>query len=176
MQELVADGMLEEDNIIVESKEAIDEFYHGVWYGNLEGKKLRLDLIEACLLMERGRLKITSDGKELKINDLIEMASDMDPRFIPRYAVYKDLRERGLPVRIGFKGSDFRVYERGAKPGKAETVKWIVFVDYEDYSCEMDKLGKTIEMAENIRAEALWGIADDDGDVTYYIIKSMKVL
>ena len=94
-----------------------------------------------------------------------------DPKFLPRFIVYRDLRERGLPVRIGFKGSDFRVYERGAKPEKVESVKWIVFTDSEDYSCELNKLTKAIQLAENIKSEALWAVVDNDTDVTYYIIK-----
>ncbi|MBL7160122.1 MAG: hypothetical protein ISS95_01010, partial [Candidatus Aenigmarchaeota archaeon] len=85
---------------------------------------------------------------------------------------YRDLRERGLPVRTGFKDSDFRVYDRGAKPGKGNKIKWIVFAAAEDYPCKMEQLGKAIKLSENIKATALWGIVDNDTDCTFYIINS----
>ena len=81
------------------------------------------------------------------------------------------MRERGLPVRIGFKGSDFRVYSRGDRPDSNAEVKWIVFAESEDYLCELDKLNKAFELAENIRAVSLWAVVDNDLDVTYYIIE-----
>ena len=150
------------------------ELYESGWYGNLEGDKLELALIEAALLSERGKVEITLDGKKLDFREFFAICAEQDPRFTARYTVYKDLRDRGLPVRIGFQGSDFRVYERGAKPEKAESIKWIVFASAEDYTCALEQLGKAIKLAKNIRALALWAVVDNDNDVTYYIISSVS--
>ncbi|MFQ6009606.1 MAG: tRNA-intron lyase [Candidatus Aenigmatarchaeota archaeon] len=158
---------VKEDKVIVEEGE---ELYEQGWYGNLEGKKLILDLVEAVLLMERAKIEL----KDMDFKEFFHYCSKIDPRFTARYAVYRDLRDRGLPVRTGFKGSDFRVYERGAKPKKQGKVKWIVFAEAEDYPCEMEKLGKAIKLGKNIRAVALWAIVDNDLDVTYYIINSIS--
>jgi len=45
--------------------------------------------------------------------------------------VFKNLREKGYIVKTALKfGAEFRIYEKGAKPGKNHA-KWIVFTDYE---------------------------------------------
>ena len=150
------------------------ELYEKGWYGNWKKNKLELDLIEAALLLEREKIEIIKGKKKLTFKDIFHYSADLDPRFIARYVVYKDLRDRGLPVRAGFKGSDLRVYERGAKPGKTDKVKWIVFASAEDYPSALEQLESAIKLAKNIRALALWAIVDNDSDVTYYIINSVS--
>ncbi len=172
----MAEAKLEENNVILLDPEAIRELYEDGFYGKLSGEKLELHLIEAAALLERGKIEVSDGKKNLDLNDLFDICRSADENFYARYAVYKDMRERGLPVRIGFKGSDFRVYERGIKPGKEEDVKWIIFVSSEDRVCSLEQLGKAIKLGQNIRAEALWAVVDDDGDVTYYIIRGLKSL
>ena len=145
------------------------ELYHQGWYGSLEGKKVVLDLVEAAFLVERGKIELKISFKEF-----FHHCSKKDPRFTAKYAVYKDIRTRGLPIRTGFKGSDFRVYERGSKSKKQGKVKWIIFAEAEDYAAEMDNLGKAINLAKNIRAIAIWAVVDNDLDVTYYVINSIS--
>jgi tRNA-intron lyase len=165
-----------DNKVIVREPEAIKELHETVWYGKPVNGKLELELIEACLLCERAKIEIMIKGRKLEFKDFYHLCCKIDPRFVPRYAVYHDLRERGLPVRIGFKGCDFRVYERGAKPAAAPAVKWIVFVASEDYVCALRQLGKAMRLAENIRAMALWAVVDNDLDCTYYILKRLVEL
>ncbi|MEM5804645.1 MAG: tRNA-intron lyase [Candidatus Aenigmatarchaeota archaeon] len=146
------------------------ELYNSGWYGDLEGKGVMLNLVEAMFLLEKGKIEIAKHDAE----SFFRFCTKFDQHFTARYSVYKDLRERGLPVRLGYKGSDFRVYERGASAGKPGKVKWIVFAEAEDYQCEMDKLGKAIGLAKNIRAIALWAVVDNDLDITYYVINSIS--
>lgn len=165
-------GIIQGNKVFVEDGK---EFYDNGWYGKLKDKDLKLDLIEALLLCERGRLEAKDEnGKKMKFNDFFHFCSSNDSRFMCRYFVYRDLRERGLPVRIGFEGCDFRVYDRGAKPGKAEAIKWIVFATAEDYPCQMEQLGKAIKLSQNIRATALWAVVDNDEDCTFYIINEVS--
>jgi len=146
------------------------EIYESGWYGNQEGERLVLSLVEAAFLLERGKIGIS--GTDLE--KFLQHCSEKDPHFIARYAVYKDLRERGLPIREGFKGCDFRVYERGANAEKPGKVKWIIFAEAEDYPCVFERLGNAIELAKNIRAVAIWAVVDNDTDVTFYIINSVE--
>ena len=163
---MVLEAKIVGKKVIAEGEEVEELYEKG--YGKLKNGVLELNFIEACLLLERGRIEI----KELSFEDFFQLAAK-NQRFVCRYIVYKDLRERGLPVRLGFKGCDFRVYERGAKPDSSK-VKWIVFAAAEDYPCEIEQLGKAIKLAQNIRTTALWAIVDNDTDVTYYIINSIK--
>ncbi len=166
------EAKLAEDRVIIDDP-AGKELHESGWYGNVEDGKLVLDLMEAVLLVERGRIEIASGEKKLNFNEFYHYVSTREERFLARYNVYRDLRERGLPVRTGFRGSDFRVYERGAKAGQAENVKWIVFAASEDYPAALEQLGKAIKLAQNIRALALWAVVDNDLDVTYYIINEL---
>ncbi len=140
------------------------------FYGNVVDGKLELDPVEAMFLAERGKIEVTFCGRKLDLREMFLKFASIDPRFEFRYAVYKDLRSRGLPTRTGFKfGCDFRVYERGSEPGK-ERIKWIVFCSAEDHPCNLDQLGKAIKLAKNIRTTAIWAVVDNDSDVTYYIV------
>jgi len=170
---IAVSGKLSEEKILVET--GGKEIFDNGWYGNLEAEKLELDLIEAASLLERGRLDIEkSGGGKFKFSEFFNFCGARDPRFIARWFIYKDLRERGLPVRMGFKGCDFRVYDRGAKPENAPAVKWIVFASAEDYPCELAQLEKAMKLAQNIRAVALWAVVDNDTDCTFYIINEVK--
>lgn len=164
------EAKISDDKIVAEGEEA-KELYDSVWYGSFENGRLTLDPIEVCSLLERQKIELKDEkGEKINYREFFKICSENDKRFICRYFAYKDLRERGLPVRMGFKGSDFRVYDRGVKPSNPSEAKWIVFAESEDYPCEFDKLPKAIKLAENIRSIALWAIVDNDSDVTYYII------
>ncbi|NOZ81796.1 MAG: tRNA-intron lyase [Candidatus Micrarchaeota archaeon] len=152
------------------------ELYEKGFFGTVKGNDVELDNVEALFLLERGRIKIFRDGKSLDVKDFFHLCCSLDPRFEFKYTVYKDLRTRGFSVRPGFKGCDFRVYERGSKPGKKEKIKWIVFCNAEDYPCNLDQLAMAIKLAKNIRTTALWAVVDNDSDVTYYIINESENL
>lgn len=76
---------------------------------------LELGLIEAVYLAEEGVLRVESlEGQEVSLDELRSYASRLIDGFEERYAVYRDLRKRGLVVRSGLKyGADFAVYEKG---------------------------------------------------------------
>lgn len=162
-------GVLANDKVIVEGKEA-REFYEKNWYGEFKKEVLELDLIEAAFLMERGRLEVELKGKKLSLKDIFDVGSKLRENFVVKFLVYKDLRTRGLPVRIGNESCDFFVYERGAKPKKHSGVKWIVFAYSENNACGLDELERTVKLGKNVRAKVIWAIVDGDNDITYYIV------
>ena len=129
----------------------------------------------------REEIEILKNKKKMSFKEFYKYCLSIDKRFHVRYIVYKDLRERGLPVRTGFKfGCDFRVYERGVKPiqkgpkAPHEHTKWIVFCVAEDYACSFQELSRAVRLAHNIRARMLWAIVDNEGDVTFYQITRHK--
>ncbi len=169
---LMLRGVLIEYKVIAQGAEA-REFYEKGWYGELKDGKLVLHLIEAALLVERERLKVFKSGKELSLKDIFDIGVAMDRNFPVKFLVYKDLRTRGLPVRIAGEDADFFVYERGSKPAKHSPIKWIVFAYSENDLCSLDELERTAKIGKNIRAKSVWAIVDGDNDITYYIV-SMK--
>lgn len=176
---VIVETHLEEDKVI--AWKDWQHIYEPGYYGKpVGGDRLELALVEAVLLLKRGRVTVKKAGKDLSLSELFDHAAQLDRRFPHRYRVYEDLRERGLLVRTGFKfGSDFRVYERGvqlkkgAKSAKEHT-KWIVYAVPEDYTCSFQELSRAVRLAHNIRARMLWAIVDNEGDVTYYQITRHK--
>ncbi|MCD6368054.1 MAG: tRNA-intron lyase [Candidatus Aenigmarchaeota archaeon] len=166
---------LETDVVVWGEKEA-KEVYEIGCYGKVKDDKLILSLCEALHLMERNRLIVKKDGKELTKKEFFELATKIDREFSQKYIVYKDLRERGYLVRTGFKfGTHFRVYERGVKlkkgpKSKKEHTKWIVHAVPENFTCSYAELSRAVRLAHNIRAKMLWAVIDEEGDVTYYEI------
>ena len=169
---------LEESKVVV--MENWQQVYEPGYYGKQIGERLELALVEAVLLLKRGRIAVISDEKNMAFDELYKHAASLDKRFAERYRVYEDLRERGLLVRTGFKfGCDFRVYERGVQLKKGpksakEHTKWIVFCVPEDFTMSFQELSRSVRLAHNIRARMLWAIVDNEGDCTYYIIQRMK--
>ena len=174
-------GELEGERVTVWDKEHANQIFSNGWYGELSEKKLELALVEAALLLERQKVEVYKGKSKIDFQKLYKHALKIDPRFSARYIVYKDLRERGLPTRTGFKfGCDFRVYERGVSPIKKgpkeahEHTKWIVFCVPEDYACSFQELSRAVRLAHNIRSHMLWAIIDNDGAVTYYEINYLS--
>lgn len=174
----VIDCVLSEEKVIAWKN--FESIYEPGYYGKIISDRLELALIEACLLIKRGRITVTSNDKKMTFQDMYDHAKSLDKRFPERYRVYEDLRERGLLVRTGFKfGCDFRVYERGVQLKKGpksakEHTKWIVFTVPEEYTCSFQELSRAVRLAHNIRARMLWAIVDNEGDCTYYQITRHK--
>src|SRR3989338_798758 len=178
MPKQTVDAELEENKVIVWKN--FEVVYDAGYYGKQLGDRLELALVEACLLLKRGRIRVLKENKEMKFEELYYLAVSLDKRFPERYRVYEDLRERGLLVRTGFKfGCDYRVYERGVQLKKGpksakEHTKWIVFCVAEDFTMSFQELSRSVRLAHNIRARMLWAIVDNEGDCTYYSITRHK--
>jgi tRNA-intron endonuclease len=149
-------------------------------FGKKHEGRVELAFTEALYLLDKSRIKITRDGKSYNFRKLMEFAIKKDKRLHEKYIVYKDLRDRGLVVKTGFKfGCDFRVYRRGVGvkrgPKKAEEhTKWIVFTVPEDYKCAFQELSRAVRLAHSIRARMLWAIVDNESDVTYMEVVRIK--
>lgn len=172
---------LEDSRVVIWDRSDASQLFNDGWFGELFDNRLELSLVEAAFLLERKKIDVRKDGKKVSPKVLHSHGQEIDPRFNIRYTVYKDMRERGLPVRTGFKfGCDFRVYERGVTPVKKgpkaphEHTKWIVFCVPEDYNCSFQELSRAVRLAHNIRANMLWAIVDNEGDVTYYSINYLS--
>ncbi len=172
-------GELVENRVIVFSHPLMNEFFeHG--YGKIVENRLELSFVEALYLLDKNKLVVAQKGRKLGFEDLMKAGSEIDKELHTTYTVYKDLRERGLTVKTGYKfGCHFRVYERGVKikrgPKEAhEHTKWIVHAVAEDYTCSFPELSRAVRLAHNIRAKMLWAVVDQENDVTYYQILRLR--
>ncbi len=165
-------GALAGEYVVVEGKDA--DKLTSKYYGFREGKKLYLSLIEAAYLIEKKKIKVYLRDEPIDLSNFIDYASKIIERFVPKYLVYKDLRKRGYVVKTAFKyGADFRVYEKGATPGR-EHSKWIVFVVMQDDAIYWNQIASMVRVAHSVKKELLIGVVDEEGDVTYYAFDWIK--
>lgn len=160
------------DKVITEPSDQALELYNQSRFGTLlEDKKLQLSLIEALYLSEKGKILVYSNKKKLSFEELMKKAEKKEPNVLTRFIVFKDLRNRGYIVKTALKfGADFRVYERGFKPGEAHA-KWIVYPVEEEDTITWYEFAAKNRVAHSTRKRLLIGIVDDENDVTYYEIK-----
>jgi tRNA-intron endonuclease len=125
--------------------------------------------IEALYLVENERL-VVSDyrGNELSFDQLFKRLQRSDKQLQLRYAVFSDLRTRGYTVKTALKfGSDFRVYEKGKKPGEVHA-KWIVYPIHETQKLSWQEFASKNRVAHSTRKKILLAVVDDELDVSYF--------
>ena len=141
-------------------------------FGEIHGvgtPRLELSLVEALYLQERNKLKIYDNkSKIVSFRNFLEKAKRKEKNFWTRYRVYRDLRTRGLLLKTALKfGADFRVYDRGAKPGKHHA-RWVLYAADENKGLTWRQFSAMNRVAHSTKKKLLIGIVDDEGDVTYY--------
>ena len=110
----------------------------------------------------------------MKFESLMKKSVKSEPHFWVKYCVYKDMRNRGYIIKTALKfGADFRVYERGVKPGD-DHAKWILYAVSERQQNSWHDFSSKNRVAHSTKKKLLLGVVDDESDVTYYEVKWVK--
>lgn len=170
-------GLLSADHVITEDSNDAKSLYLQNRFGSevTGSHKVLLSLLEALFLIENGRLEVL-DGRNKTVSPdgFLRKAMRLDKNFWIRYSVFKDLRSRGYIVKTALKfGADFRVYDRGVKPGE-DHAKWIVYPVHEGKTMTWYEFSAKTRVAHSTKKRLLLGIVDDEADVTYYEVKWMR--
>jgi len=175
-KKVVVKGILAGEKVITEASDEAREFYNQSRFGMMpESGKVELSLLEGFYLLEKGKLSIKSDtGKKMTYESFLKKAREVEPNFWIRYCVFKDIRNRGYIIKTALKfGADFRVYDRGVKPGE-DHARWIVYPVHEGDTLTWYEFAAKNRVAHSTKKRLLIGIVDDEGDVTYYEIRWMR--
>src|SRR3989344_2002863 len=163
-------GELIKEIVFIESSDEARELYNQGRFGELVDNKYHYSLVEALYMLERKKLEITQKSKELTYETFLKLCKKIDPNFWIRYCVYRDLRKRGYIVKTALKfGADFRVYDRGIKPGE-DHAKWIVYPVHESTALTWYDFAAKNRVAHSTKKRLLIGIVDEESDVTYFEI------
>src|SRR3989338_783228 len=158
---------LEEERAVSASPEA-HELYAQGRYGEPLGDKIQYALVEAYYLFERGKAIVHLHGKKIDGEDFLKKVRKIENNFWVRYCAYKDLRNRGYIVKTALKfGADFRVYDRGVKPGE-DHAKWVVFPVHESQTLTWFEFAAKNRVAHSTRKRLLLAIIDAESATTYY--------
>jgi len=154
-------------HVFSNSQRAFD-LYSNSRFGEPRDGKIYYALVEAAYLLEKGKITIYKGKRKLSKDTFIKIAEQFEHNFHTRYLVYKDMRSRGYIIKTALKfGADFRVYEKGIKPGE-EHAKWILYPVYETDSMTWHEFSAKSRVAHSTRKQLLIGIVDEEGDITYY--------
>jgi tRNA-intron endonuclease, archaea type len=164
-----------EDRVLLDGSDESRELYNQSRYGSiLESGKIQLSLVEGLYLLEKGKIDVKKGRARLTPDSYLKIALEKDPNFYTRYYVFKDIRNRGYIIKTALKfGADFRVYDRGIKPGE-DHAKWIVYPVHESSSLTWYEFAAKNRVAHSTKKRLLIGIVDDEGDCTYYEIRWMR--
>ncbi|MBN2422524.1 tRNA-intron lyase [Candidatus Woesearchaeota archaeon] len=164
-------SVLLQERIVTEDSDEARELYNQGRYGIIENGKVYLSLIEGLYLMEKGKLDVFDKKNHNIISEqFIKKAQRKQPNFWVRYVVYRDIRNRGYIIKTALKfGADFRVYDRGIKPGD-DHAKWVVFPVDEASTLTWYEFSSKNRVAHSTKKRLLVGCVDAENDVTYYEI------
>lgn len=134
---------------------------------------LILDLMEGLYLLERGVIDVTEKtgkGEKTKVRfrNLRKRARRLYEEFDKKYAVYRDLRDRGLIVTPGVKyGCDFAVYKQG--PG-IDHAPYLISVKSREDEITASEIVKAGRLATTVRKRFIIAVPDIEKDSIEYLI------
>ncbi|MFC1690944.1 tRNA-intron lyase [Nanoarchaeota archaeon] len=169
-------AQLIDNRVYTESTDAAREFYDKSRFGTmLKDGRVQMSMIEALHLMEKGRLEVTDGrGKLIEFEKYVKKAKKLEPNFWTRYCVLNDMRNRGYIVKTALKfGADFRIYDRGVKPGE-DHAKWILYPVLETSGLTWFEFSAKNRVAHSTKKRLLVGVVDDENDVSYWEIRWVK--
>ncbi|HRZ85939.1 MAG TPA: tRNA-intron lyase [Candidatus Paceibacterota bacterium] len=157
------------ESIVSSSKEARDLYSQSV-FGEYINEKIHYSLVEALYLVDKGKISVYSKSKKLNFNELIERCNKIDNKILFKFLVYKDLRNRGYLLKTALKfGADFRVYDKGIRPGKDHS-KWLLYCVNESSEMTWHDFSAKNRVAHSTNKNLLIAVVDSEGGITYYEI------
>ena len=142
-------GSLLKHLVIVKEREVGKELFRQAFYGNITDNGLTLSLIEALHLLDREVLDVYSGDEKIDREDIIEIARSFQRDFEIRYKVYKDLKEKGLCVKTGYKfGTHFRAYERDPNRYHAE---YLIDAVTDSFKSSWSNISRGVRLAHSVR-------------------------
>jgi len=176
---IVVDGTYSEGKIVLHDSPTSLQLFDKNYFGNFTEKNgtklLELDIIEGLLLLERSRLRIFNEaGAEITAEYILRQTAKIDERIWVKYLVYRDLRQRGYIVRMGYGDQiDFRVFPRGSSQ-KSGIAKYFIYILEEGHRIHLQNLDKITAQTLTARKQLSLAIVDRLGDITYYLLEQLQ--
>ena len=163
------EALFMDDWVVVGSSDETREMYEKSRFGEKKEGKIFYSLVEGLYLLEKKKLKVLDGrGKEISVESFIKKVRRKNKGFWIKYLVFRDMRDRGFIVKTALKfGADFRVYDRGVKPGE-DHARWVLYAVHESQAYTWHDFSAKNRVAHSTRKKLLIGVVDDEEDVTYW--------
>lgn len=164
-----------EDRVMLWDPESSERLHEGGFYGKPGGGRLQLSLVESAYLLEKGALKIVDrSGMDLNQEEFEKRARVVEEDFDMKHRVYRDLREKDLVVKTGFKfGSHFRVYKRVESSKKVPHSEYLVHSIPDDHVFHLPVVSRAVRLAHSVRKVMIFA-REEEGLVRYLEIGRLK--
>ena len=165
-----ADAYFMKERVIVPDPELSGKLYGEFFFGRpLDERRLQLSLVEALYLSDEGLIRICDlNGKEMTRDEFIEKASHIEPEFVRKQAVYKDLKNRRFVPKTGFKfGTHFRIYQSFASPDKVPHSVALLHVIDKNHSFVLPPTSGAVRLSNSVRKKMIY--AYENGNRIDYI-------
>lgn len=168
---------LQKERVVTENTDAARELYNQSRYGKLLADgRVQLALTEAMYLLERGKITISAarGKKTVSLEQFMKKATKEQKNFWVKYSVFKDIRDRGYIIKTALKfGADFRIYDRGVKPGE-DHARWILYPVHEGDTLTWHEFSAKNRVAHSTKKRLLIGVVDEEADVSYWEVRWMR--
>lgn len=143
-------------------------------FGSMQGQHVQLSLLEAAYLLEKERIAVFDGRRQLDSEQFLKKAKKLQPNFWIRYCVFRDMRNRGYIIKTALKfGADFRVYEKGVKPGD-DHAKWVVYAVSESQMQTWHEFSAKNRVAHSTKKRLMIAVVDDEGDISYWEVRWIR--
>ena len=137
-------------------------------FGEKTKNKVEYSLVEALFLVSENRMEVQTKSKILTEEELLKKLLRLDKKIESKLTVFTDLREKGYIVKTALKfGADFRVYNKGVKPG-ADHALWILYVVKDSELLKWQDFTAKNRVAHSTKKNLLIAIVDEESDISYY--------
>ena len=159
---------------IVSSSSDAFSLYEKSLLGEKKSGRIEYSSVEGLYLVSSGRMEIIVGGKVFGEDALIRKLRKKDKKIEVKFDVFSDLRRKGYIVKTALKfGAEFRVYDKGVKPGK-EHAKWILYTVRENEQLTWHDFAAKNRIAHSTKKNLLIGIVDEEGGIVYYEVAWVK--
>jgi tRNA-intron endonuclease len=144
-----AHAFLRGDKVVVRDAPVAERLFKTGAYGALTKEQyLLLSLVEAAYLLKRGVLQL-----KLAYEAFLAHAAALERDFMLKYAVYADLREKGLVLKAGLKfGSHFRVYRAVNQKHSVD----LIHVLPEQFVFSLPELARAVRLAHGVKKRMIF--------------------
>jgi tRNA-intron endonuclease len=172
--DVVAKGLFLRDRVLVLDEQEAEALHDVFYYGKMVGKKLELSLLETAYLMEKGILETLNlkTNKGIGLKRLVTEATKIQPDFKLRFAVFKDLRDKNIIVKTGFKyGSHFRAYDKSPDDHHA---KYLVHAFPHSFKGMWPEVSRAVRLAHGVKKDILFGAVNRSTVTEYLRLQRVK--
>jgi tRNA-intron endonuclease len=163
--------LLEDRATVLDESQATNLRAHG-FFGKIVGSRLQLSLLETAYLLETGAIDLrrAESNRPVSVAALRTQARRLQPDFDLRLRVYRDLKERSIVAKTGFKyGAHFRAYE--GDPDRVHA-KYLVHALPAGHRGMWPEVSRAVRLAHGVKKDLLFASVGDD--VSYLRLERVR--